>query len=645
MLQLALNVPYNAPRGSQSDWFRATLERFRSIMPLSTARATLLATLLASAGAALAQTASPAAPTTSAAPAPAAPAPAAPTTPAPVATPLPVTPNAVPAPAGNQATGVANANGNTTGSANTVNSTGNPSVSGAASSQNAADAANNTNNGNTNANNGNGNNTNGAGGDANGATGDNSNGAGNGADNTNGAGGTSPAAPANPNALPERGTYRIEGDAENMSVYAVGVDAAELLTAIASKSSLQVLVDDAVSRRLTVSIAGRPARQIVSDVAAAYGLGIGDIDNTLMISEGIPRAAGSYVLSQIESVQTKYVDASLARNLLPVFLQDYVKVNSEQNAVVLSAPRDVLDKFRDDIARFDTPASQILVDLLVVELTDTTLDQLSFTLGFGNAGRGLFYDSGGGLSYRSVATLPSAFTSTIRALEERGRARVRANPRIATVSGQRASIFVGRQRYIVTPIDTGQGQRNFIDAGVRLGMTPYTGGQGQILIEVDAEVSTLSAVDPITRLPEKSTRTANSTVRVADGQTIIIGGLKQQEQRAVTTRIPILGSIPLIGPLFRSRDIRNTTSDLVIFITPRTLSSTGHLPEAEERRLKGQFLEGPLNSPLPPSAQSVVGPANDPGAVSVPQKNIPPENEGTANPSTANLDAPSGAGR
>ena len=226
----------------------------------------------------------------------------------------------------------------------------------------------------------------------------------------------------------------------------------------------------------------------------------------------------------------------------------------------------------------------------MVELTDTTLDQLSFDLNFSNAGKSFGFNSGGAF-YRSVIDLPKAFTTTIRALEEKGRARVRANPRIATVSGRRASIFVGRQRYIVTPIDTGQGQRNFIDAGVRLNITPFTGGQGQILVDVDTEVSTLSAVDPVTRLPEKSTRTATSTVRVADGQTIVIGGLKQRETREVRTRVPVLGSLPLIGPLFRSKDIRSTDSELVIFITPRTLLDNGHLPAEEEAALKESLFE------------------------------------------------------
>ena len=74
-------------------------------------------------------------------------------------------------------------------------------------------------------------------------------------------------------------------------------------------------------------------------------------------------------------IPTKYVIAANARNLLPVFLQDYVKVNAEQNAVVLSAPTEVLTKFKEDISQFDIPASQIVVELLLVELTKTALDQ------------------------------------------------------------------------------------------------------------------------------------------------------------------------------------------------------------------------------------------------------------------------------
>ena len=455
----------------------------------------------------------------------------------------------------------------------------------------------------------------------------------NGNTQTGGATGTAPrnaapAAPAKNPALPARGTLQVTGTADSLSVFAVSVDAPEILTAIAARAGLKLVVDDTVSRRITIAVKNKPAREVIASIVGAYGLGSAEVEGVTLVSEGIPTSPSSYLLSDIDQISTKYVDANNARNLLPVFLQDYVKVNSEQNAVVLSAPAEVLRKFREDIAGFDIPSSQIVVDLLLVELTDTGLDQLNLNLTYQNAGDSVSLSpSLGSLTYRALTTLPNQFFAQLSALQEKGRARVRANPRIATVSGRRASIFVGRQRYIVTPIDTGQGQRNFIDAGVRLDITPYTGGEKQILIDANAEVSTLSALDPVTRLPEKSTRTANTRVRVGDGQTIVIGGLKQQETRTVTTRVPILGNLPILGPLlFRSRNNRTTNSELVLFITPRILSDTGHLPAAEEQALKDRFLKPDLSAPLPPpsfEAPKVKGPFDDEVAPVVPAPQTP----------------------
>lgn len=416
--------------------------------------------------------------------------------------------------------------------------------------------------------------------------------------------------------LPARGTYEISGDDQALSVFAVSADAQELLTALAEKAGLRLVVDDTVSRRITVNILRKPARQIIGDIVSAYGLSTADVDGVTMISEGIPRSPSSYLLSDISTIPTKYVDANNARNLLPVFLQDYVKVNSEQNAVVLSAPTQVLEKFREDIGQFDIPASQIVVDLLLVELTNTSLDQFGLSLTYHNGGQGPSIDpSNGTITYAAGATidgsgaitrLTNQFFARLSALQQTGQAHVRANPRIATVSGRQASIFVGQQRYVATPIDTGGGgSRNYIDAGVNLAITPYTGGQGQILVDVNAEVSTLSAPDPATHLPEKSTRTARTTVRVKDGQTIVIGGLVQQETRDVRTKVPVLGDIPLLGPLlFQTKNVQTTQTELVLFITPRILSNTGHLPAAEESALKARFLDSDLNRPLPPAPRA-----------------------------------------
>ncbi len=394
-------------------------------------------------------------------------------------------------------------------------------------------------------------------------------------------------------ALPARGKLQIKGDAKEMTVFAVSVDAPELLTAIADRAGIKLVVDDSVSRKITISVEKRPAAAILDAIVSAYGLSRAEVEGITMIAEGIPRSPSSYLLSDIVSIPTRYVAAANARSLLPVFLQDYVRVNAEQNAVVLSAPTEVLTKFRGDIEQFDTPAAQILVDLLLVELTDTSADALGLGTTLINAKEGAAIDPvAGTINYKAVTTLTDQFSANLKALIESGKARVRANPRIATVSGRPASIFVGRQRYISQPISSGEyGSSNFIDAGVRLNITPFTGGQGKVLIRATTEVSTLSAPDPITNLPEKSTRKAETEVRIGDGQTLIVGGLTQTETRDVRTKVPLLGNLPILGPLlFQSKDVRSSRTELLLFITPRILSSTGHLPEEEEKKLKDKFL-------------------------------------------------------
>ncbi|MGQ9524353.1 MAG: type II secretion system protein GspD [Armatimonadota bacterium] len=393
-------------------------------------------------------------------------------------------------------------------------------------------------------------------------------------------------------------SVEVQVTLDGVSVFALGADAAELFTELGKKTGTKIVVDDLVNRRITVNLVNRKVSSVIEDIAAAYGLSATQQPNgVFMISEGIARNPSSYLLADIDSITTKYVLAPNAKGLLPVFLQDHVKINQEQNSVILSAPRDVLQKFRQDIEQFDVPAAQIMVEVLMVELTDSGAKDLNAILSLSNASDVATTDSLlGQITYRSVGQLPKEFSAKLKALVESGQARVRANPRIATVSGQRADIFIGRQRFLSTPVEVRGGggdfsrQVNFIDAGIRLELTPYTGGEGEIIAEVESEISVFGALDPITHLPEKSTRQAETMVRVKDGETIIIGGLTQVEERTIRTKIPLLGDIPIVGQLFRSTVARNTHTELAIFITPRILSQTGHGSPEEEQRIKERFM-------------------------------------------------------
>jgi type II secretory pathway component GspD/PulD (secretin) len=426
-----------------------------------------------------------------------------------------------------------------------------------------------------------------------------------------------------------------------VSVFAVSADAHEVLTTLGRETQTRVIVDDTVARTITVNLTDRTVEELINAIASAYGLSASQVEGVWMVSEGIPKNPSSYLLSDIDSITTQYVLAQNAKSLLPVFLQDHVKTNQAQNAVILSATSQVLSKFRKDIQQFDVPAQQIMIDVLVVEFTNVTRDECDFASAWANAGRGFTTSASGGKVTFSAATestgivsdvltttvvLPNDFLLQLHALVEKGKARVRANPRIATVSGQPANVFVGQQQYLSTPVQMPDERwESSIDAGVRLQMTPWTGDGEEIIAQVSPEISTLGAPDPVTGLPDKTTRSASTVVRVRNGETIIIGGLTQDELRETRRRIPLLGHLPLVGRLFRSKQSVQTRTELVIFITPRVLSRTGHLPNAqEEAAIKQRFLGEEEPAPAPPTPETP-GASPTPGAPQTPPTPEAPE--------------------
>lgn len=383
------------------------------------------------------------------------------------------------------------------------------------------------------------------------------------------------------------GKLEIDKSPRGWTLHALNSDAHELLTSFAAAAHLPLLVDDTVKRKITIHLADKTETEILTTIVDAYGFSWAQIEGVHIISEGMPKTPSSYLLSDIASVTTKYVAPAQAKQLLPIFLQQHVMVNTDQNAVVLSGPKPVLDKFRDDVAQFDVPAAQIMLDVNVIEFTDVDTDSFAALLGHSNANMGVTTDSlTGQLTLTAIADLPTVLYGALEALVARRKARVQANTRVATVSGQSASIFIGQQQYLSTPVGSGS---NSINAGVSLSMRPLTGGGGEIILDLSEEISTLSAPDATTGLPTKTTRTASTTVRVRDGQTIVTGGLRQAEMRSVNRAIPILGDLPLLGRFFRSKRTEKTMVDLAIFITARSLTQTGHLPAEEEQRIREKF--------------------------------------------------------
>ena len=209
---------------------------------------------------------------------------------------------------------------------------------------------------------------------------------------------------------------------------------------------------------------------------------------------------------------------------------------------------------------------------------------------------------GGTLTYR---LLRGKWTTDdfVRVLEEVEDVRVLASPRILVLSGREANIETIDElpyQQLTQTAEGGQiGTTAFKEVGVKLRVTPRITEEKRIILRISAEESAVAG-ESIDEIPVVSTRKAETTLVLNDGETVIIGGLRRKTNIKTIRQVPILGNIPLLGFLFRYTATSIENRDLVIFITPHlftqsvlsredreALSAMGSLrkrpPELEER--------------------------------------------------------------
>jgi len=368
-----------------------------------------------------------------------------------------------------------------------------------------------------------------------------------------------------------------------LTVRALKVDLHRVVAEIARAAGVNVAVDDAVQRKVSLHVAGLTADQVLQGIASGYGLAISGVGDVQMVSEGIPTDLPTYGRSATQSYPLTYLQVDSAASLLPPFLIEYLRRNPQQNSLVVTAPRQMLEKIGQDLRAIDIAPPLIMVEVLAVEMTrdgsaegflnwlyeggDREFSADTPTGHYGYA-EGESYGIAGGV----VETV--TLSGRIRALLASGSAHIHAEPKMAAMNGETATIFIGRDRFIrVTYTRYGDTQEKIetVRVGVSLSIRPWTGGNGEITSHISCEVSNIVELDPETGIPRLSTRRAKATVRARDGETIVIGGLLKRQSETVRRKIPILGDIPIIGELFRSRRTTTTDSELMFFVTPRII--------------------------------------------------------------------------
>ena len=386
-------------------------------------------------------------------------------------------------------------------------------------------------------------------------------------------------------------------------------------------SGLNVVLDPNVMGTVTLKLMDVPWDQALDVVLKNYQLGGQLQGNVLRIatnatlqSEEQGRKAMRDAQDLAAALDTRtfvlnYTKADIVAGTLQRLLsvRGTIIQDARRNALIVS---DIPSQFLkvDDLIKFlDTPAQQVEIEARLLSANKSFSKELGNQLGFllGNRGGNVLTGlpgalnsspfqrtppprvTGGSNGVPLVANFPAAATSglsfliqaggdlildeVISAAEARGTAKLLSRPRVTTQNNQAATISQGTQIPVQTNVNNTISVQ-FLRFSLQLLVTPQITEAGTILLTVDVENSQPDFARAVNGVPSVATQKAQTQVLIPDGGTAVIGGILVDSDSINVQQVPGLGSLPVIGTLFKHTSTIKSTAELIFFITPRIKS-------------------------------------------------------------------------
>jgi len=336
--------------------------------------------------------------------------------------------------------------------------------------------------------------------------------------------------------------------------------------------------------------------------------------------------------------------------------------NIDTNSIIVVAPPNLQPVVMSVLNQMDELPAQVMIEAVIMEADLNKQDQfgvewnIAQTKLFGSSGTaatigqdfGLHLPPNGsgatstnGISGAPGAALEKGFTyaltagqatAFINAVANNTKSNVLSTPRILTSNNATAQINISESvPYISSQTTDTNGtvisNTSFLNVGVILTVTPRITSNGYVMMDVSQTANTLLSF--INGAPEVNQRESQSTVSIKDGETIVLGGIIQNNISDIVNKVPILGDLPIIGNLFRSSNKTKGKTELLVFLTPhvvRTPQDARALREMTtqqmDKGMRDQVTETIHDQPATPSAPSTVpAPSTKPAADMSPSDN------------------------
>ncbi|EMS2539864.1 type IV pilus secretin PilQ [Neisseria gonorrhoeae] len=411
------------------------------------------------------------------------------------------------------------------------------------------------------------------------------------------------------------------------------VEIRTILQILAKESGMNIVASDSVNGKMTLSLKDVPWDQALDLVMQARNLDMRQQGNIVNIAPRDELLAKDKAFLQAEkdiadlgalysqNFQLKYKNVEEFRSILRLDNADTtgnrntlvsgrgsVLIDPATNTLIVTDTRSVIEKFRKLIDELDVPAQQVMIEARIVEAADGFSRDLGVK--FGATGRkklknetsafgwGVNSGFGGGDKWEAQTkiNLPVAAAansiSLVRAIssgalnlelsasESLSKTKTLANPRVLTQNRKEAKIESGYEiPFTVTTASGGGNSTNteLKKAVLGLTVTPNITPDGQIIMTVkinkDSPAQCASGSNTILCI---STKSLNTQAMVENGGTLIVGGIYEENNGNTLTKVPLLGDIPVIGNLFKTRGKKTDRHELLIFITPRIIDTAGN---------------------------------------------------------------------
>ena len=376
----------------------------------------------------------------------------------------------------------------------------------------------------------------------------------------------------------------------------------------------------------------------------AVGGGVAGTSQIIQLRSIVPGYQGSGTTAQ-DLASAVLAALSTAHSELRI-----IAPNGMQTLIVNGSPQAVKEA-KELIAGLDIIPQSVALDTEILELDENSLSNLGLQLGTTTIGTTFSelqpptsLDTGQPgrlIGLQALTRTPLSFLAQVNLLVQNGKARVLANPRITTLSGRTATIRAGDTISILTTVGGGTGtvattQLESFQTGVTLDITPIITNAGELSVALHPIVNSLTGF--INGVPQISTRDTQTTVHLRDNETLVIGGLIEENIQHTESKIPLLGDLPLIGRVFRNENVTSTRNELIIVVTPHVISLDSPTTSNPARP---PGIAVPTPGPLPKLAPDTAFPGARPTPRPRPPATPSPTASATSIPSPSSLATPS----